>query len=250
MLFSTRSPEVFAMRKRSSLASFLPCLALLVLAIHSPRSSAQDIFVTPVPNAPFSAVVNIEKSYIRKDRPPFELKSFRQIGRDSSGRIHNERRTFSRESNDGTPELERIHLFDPQSRVSTWIDIRKKIFWTTTGDHPPSTEPPTIRFAAPDGNAPPSEFTKDEDLGVRDFDGVSARGLRQTQTVVDENTGKDLVVTDEYWYSQDLRINLVVKHSDPRKGTTTITVSEIKQAAPDPQFFEIPEGYKHVGAEQ
>jgi hypothetical protein len=238
------------MRKPLSLTSF-SCLLLLVAAILTPRTSAQEgIFVTPVPNAPFSAVVNIEKSYVRKDRPPLELRSFRQIGRDSSGRIHNERRTFSRTTNDGTPELERIHLFDPQSRVSTWIDMSKKIFWTTTGDHPPSTEPPTIRFAAPDGNAPPSDFTKDEDLGVRDFDGVSARGIRETQTVVDENTGKDVVITDEYWYSQDLRINLIVKHSDPRKGSTSITVTQIKQTAPDPQFFEIPEGYKHAGAEQ
>jgi hypothetical protein len=237
------------MRWRLSFTS-LSCTLLLVVAILNPHSSAQDIFVTPVSNAPFSAVVNIDKSFIQKDGRILQLKSFRQIGRDSSGRIHNERRILVPASSDQTPEIERIHIFDPQSRVSTWISIRRKIFWTTTGDHPPSTEPPSIRFASPDGNAPPSDFTKDEDLGVQEIDGVSAHGIRETQTVIDENTGKDVVVTDEYWYSQDLRINLIVKHNDPRKGSTTLTVTQIKQVAPDAQFFEIPEGFKQKSVEQ
>jgi hypothetical protein len=237
------------MRRRLSLTS-VSCLFLLVATILIPRTSAQEIFVTPVPNAPFSATVNVERTFLRKDGSALNLKSMHQIGRDSSGRIHNERRILIPASSDQTPDIERIHIFDPQSRVSTWINIRKKIFWTTTGDHPPSTEPPSIRFAAPDGNAPPNEFTKNEDLGIQEFDGVAARGMRQTQTVIDENTGKDVVVTDEYWYSQDLRINLMVKHSDPRKGSTTLTVTQIKQTAPDAQFFEIPEGYNQRGAEQ
>jgi hypothetical protein len=42
---------------------------------------------------------------------------------------------------------------------------------------------------------------------------VPAHGIRQTQTAADENNGKEVVITDEYWYSQDLRINLMIKHS-------------------------------------
>jgi hypothetical protein len=236
------------MRRRLSLTSF-SCFLLLVVAILIPRSSAQEIFVTPVPNAPFSAVVKIDRSFIVQNGSVVNMKSMHEIGRDSSGRIHNERRILIPASSDETPQLERVHLFDPQTRVSTWINIRKKTFWTTTGNHPPSTEPPSIRFASPDGNAPPNEFTKNEDLGVQEIDGVSAHGIREIQTVIDENTGKDVVVTDEYWYYQDLRINLMVKHTDPRKGSTTLTVTQIKQTPPDAQFFEIPEGYKQRGAE-
>lgn len=229
------------MRWRLSLIS-LSCLALLVVAILTPRTSAQEIFVTPVPNAPFSAVVNEERTIVQKDGTVLILKSMREIGRDSSGRIHNERRSFVQ--TDTTPELLHVHLYDPQSRVATEINIPKKTFWTRTMNHPPSTEPPTIRFAAPDGNAPPSEFTKDEDLGVQEFDGVPAHGMRQTQTVVDDTTGKDVVVADEYWYSQDLRINLMAKHFDPRKGSSTMTFTKITQSAPDRSFFEIPQDYK------
>ena len=116
-------------------------------------------------------------------------------------------------------------------------------------NHPPSTEPPTIRFAAPEGNAPPNEFTKQEDLGIHEIAGAGAHGIRETQTVTDENDDKEVVITDEYWYSQDLRINLMIKHSDPRKGTTTMTIAQVTRTEPDPALFEIPEGYTHFGAQ-
>jgi hypothetical protein len=78
---------------------------------------------------------------------------------------------------------------------------------------------------------------------------VPAHGIRQTQTVTDENDGKDVSITDEYWYSLDLRINLMIKHSDPRKGTTTMTVAQVRRTEPNPAFFEVPEGYVHPGAQ-
>jgi len=55
---------------------------------------------------------------------------------------------------------------------------------------------------------------------------------------------KEIVVTDEYWYSNKLRLNLVVKHSDLRTGTVKITVAQITRTEPNPSFFEIPDGYK------
>ena len=73
-------------------------------------------------------------------------------------------------------------------------------------------------------------------------------GFDRTQTVTDENDGKEVVITDEYWYSQDLRINLMIKHSEPRKGMTTMTVAQVTRTEPNPAFFEVPEGYTHPGA--
>jgi hypothetical protein len=58
------------------------------------------------------------------------------------------------------------------------------------------------------------------------------------------------IITDEYWYSDDLRINLIIKHSDPREGTTTMTVSDIARVEPDPSLFEIPDGYEPARAGQ
>ena len=227
----------------------LSCTALLVVAILSPRAFTQGFFLTPIPNAPFSGVVDIERTIVGKDGSVTQFKSTREIARDARGRIHNELRALIPVSSTGTPEVLNIHLYDPQTRISTEIDVRKRTFWTRTLDHPPSTEPPSIRFAAPDGNAPPSEFTKQEDLGIREIAGVPAHGIRETQTVMDENDGKEVVISDEYWYSQDLRINLMIKHSDPRRGMTTMTVAQVTRTEPDPAFFEVPEGYTRPGAQ-
>jgi hypothetical protein len=225
------------------------CIILLVLAIPFSRASAQSFFLTPVPNAPFSGVVTIQRTIVHKDGSVTQLKSTREVARDIRGRIHNELRTLVPISTNDTPTLLNIHLYDPQTRISTEIDVPKRTFWTVTVNHPPSTEPPSIRFAAPDGNTPPNEFTKQEDLGIREIEGVPAHGILETQTVTDENDGKEVVITDEYWYSQDLRINLVVKHSDPRKGTSTLTVAQITRTEPDPTLFEVPEGYTHPGTQ-
>ena len=222
---------------------------LLAVTIPSPRASAQSFFMTPIPNAPFSGIVNLERTIVRKDGSVIQFKSTREVARDSRGRIHNELRALIPVSSTDTPELLNIHLYDPQTRISSEIDVRKRTFWTRTMNHPPSTEPPSIRFAAPDGNAPANEFTKQEDLGIREIEGVPAHGIRQTQTVTDENDGKDVSITDEYWYSLDLRINLMIKHSDPRKGTTTMTVAQVRRTEPNPAFFEVPEGYAHPGAQ-
>ena len=74
-------------------------------------------------------------------------------------------------------------------------------------------------------------------------------GVRETQTMLAENggTGTEIVITDEYWYSEDLRINLIIKHSDPRTGGVTMTVAQVIRTEPDSARFEIPDGYKPTG---
>jgi hypothetical protein len=219
---------------------------LLAVGIGVLGASAQDIFVTPVPNAPFSGVVKVECSWVLRDGSIVNFRNIREIGRDSRGRIHNESRAAVPASSSETPQLLRVHLFDPQTRISTYLDPQKKMFWTQTGNHPPSTEPPTLRFASPPGEGPPNEFAKEEDLGIREMEGVSAHGVRQTQTIPAESsgTGAEIVITDEYWYSADLRINLMIKHSDPRTGSVTMTVTQISRTEPDAVFFDVPEGYR------
>ncbi len=240
------------MRERSSLLA-VSLLFLLASAASVPTASAQDgpdIFVTPVPNAPFSAVVNVERSIVRPDGVVGQFKTIREIGRDSQGRIHNERRAIVPANSTKTPDLIRIHLYDPATRTSAMLYPRKKIYWTTTVNHPPSTVPPNMIYSAPPGSsAPQNEFTREEDLGVRDIEGVSAHGVRELQTVPADD-GKDLVITDEYWYSEDLRINLIVKHSDPRRGSVTLSVSQITRAEPDRAFFEIPNNYRQRQGEE
>ena len=52
------------------------------------------------------------------------------------------------------------------------------------------------------------------------------------------------MLVDEYWYSNDLHMNVMVKHSDPRKGSVTMTLTQASRTDPDPSLYQIPEGYK------
>lgn len=87
-----------------------------------------------------------------------------------------------------------------------------------------------------------------EDLGSAALDGIEVHGYRRTSTLGADSTGtgKPVVVVDEYWYSEELRINLLSKHSDPRTGNLAITVTNLNRTEPDPNLFEIPQGYKVV----
>lgn len=177
----------------------------------------------------------------------------RDIGRDSRGRIRNELRALVPVSDTKTPQIVGIHLYDPQSRISTMLNPQVRTFSTQIVNRPPATVPPALLDASPTGDTlPQNEFTKREDLGIRDVEGLPAHGVRETQTIPAESSGRDkeILITDEYWYSDDLRINLMIKHSDPRKGTVTMTVAQITRTEPEPALFEIPDGYRRVGTGQ
>jgi hypothetical protein len=225
----------------------LSCLLLLLFAN---AGSAQDIYVTPIPGAPFTGVIKVERSFIGPNGSTMVLKTMREIGRDSRGRIHNEMRTLVPVSSTEAPQVVRIHLYDPQTRISTMIFAQQRKFSSMTVNQPPLTIPPGFFDASPTGDSvPASQFTKKEDLGVQDIEGLPAHGVRETQTIAGENGG-EVEVSDEYWYSNDLRINVTIKHTDPRTGAVVMTITQIDRAEPNPAFFEIPEGYKRLGAER
>jgi hypothetical protein len=75
------------------------------------------------------------------------------------------------------------------------------------------------------------------------MEGIPVHGIRQTQTIKD-SAGKSTVETDEYWYSDDLRMNLVARHNEPGGGSLTVTVTQVTRTEPDAALFEIPADYK------
>jgi hypothetical protein len=80
------------------------------------------------------------------------------------------------------------------------------------------------------------------------LEGIEVHGYRRTTTVPGKltGTGRAVVVTDEYWYSEELRLNVLEKHSDARTGDLTVTVTELKLNEPPAELFEVPPGYKVV----
>ena len=80
------------------------------------------------------------------------------------------------------------------------------------------------------------------------MENVEVHGTRKSRTIPAEfsGTGQAIVITDEYWYSADLHLNMLVKHSDPRTGEQTVTVTRVNRGEPDEARFQIPASYKVV----
>jgi molybdate transport system permease protein len=87
-----------------------------------------------------------------------------------------------------------------------------------------------------------------EDLGKQLTSGLETVGTRENTIYNPGVFGNDrkITVSREFWFSPKLGINLISKRSDPRFGTQTFTITNLILSEPDPQLFELPEGYKVV----
>jgi hypothetical protein len=100
---------------------------------------------------------------------------------------------------------------------------------------------PTVAAAAMAGNA---NVTK-EDLGSQIVEGVMATGTRSTTTIEAGAIGnaQPIHVVSEQWYSEDLKVLVKTRHSDPRTGDTTYRLTNIVLAEPAKTLFEVPADY-------
>jgi hypothetical protein len=83
------------------------------------------------------------------------------------------------------------------------------------------------------------------DLGTQAINGVTAQGTRYTRTIPAGAIGneKPIVIVTERWYSPDLQIDVMTKHSDPRNGETVTQLTNIQKAEPDATLFQVPSDY-------
>jgi hypothetical protein len=51
------------------------------------------------------------------------------------------------------------------------------------------------------------------------------------------------VVVSESWYSSDLQIMILIKHSDPRVGDTVYRLTSISRTEPPSSLFQVPPDY-------
>lgn len=91
--------------------------------------------------------------------------------------------------------------------------------------------------------------TRTEDLGTRDFEGVSAEGTRRITTIPANAIGNELPIETVYerWYSKDLGMVVYSKNADPRFGEQTYRLTNIIRAEPDPSLFSVPTEYRRIG---
>jgi hypothetical protein len=207
--------------------------------IHPVAIRISTISVPPITGVPFSATALIENKQSMPDGSIGTTRNVNLIGRDSRGRTHGEMRTRVPESFQGMPPLIEVHLYDPQTRLQTVYEPATHI---ARRQLRPEARPPVNPSDAS------NPLVKVEDLGTNTIENIDVRGTRRTVIIPAQanGTGAPLTVVDEYWYSEDLHVNLLLRHSDPRTGEQTVTLSQIVREEPAQEFFEAPQGYKIV----
>lgn len=209
----------------------------------------EGIFVTPISGQPFSATVTTEVKRELTDGSVWQRTATSLIARNSQGQIHNEAHAFLPVGLERKPSatLVSVHIYDPQTRLNTYLNLNTHIARQRMLDREPSTAPPA-NWAQMDQRFRLSTNVQLEDLGTQTMEGFYVHGYRRTNTYAAQSTGtgRSIVVTDEYWYAEDMRLNLLEKHNDPRKGDFTTTVTQVNRTEPAGELFAVPAGFKIV----
>ncbi|MGO9339817.1 MAG: hypothetical protein ACLPY1_20140 [Terracidiphilus sp.] len=227
--------------------SFL-CAALFaaILLAHPASQTAQDtsptsrvpsvngISIPDTPGAPFSATVVLEFERIWPDGSSEIRRTINLIARDSQGRTHNEVRRLMPQYFHGSPELMSVRLFDPLTRIRTIYEPALHVAREQFVPKKPKT------------TTPPNPSVHIEDLGTTTLNGLQARGTRRTRTITDYEweINEPVKIEDETWYSEELHLDLLTRHSDSRFGVETVGVSDLKRIEPPASMFQVPPGYR------
>jgi hypothetical protein len=85
-----------------------------------------------------------------------------------------------------------------------------------------------------------------ESLGKQMVEGVNADGVREVSTIAAGTIGNDrpFQVSTESWYSAELQMNVMTKHSDPRTGDESFRLTNINRGEPAAYLFQAPTGYQ------
>ena len=84
-----------------------------------------------------------------------------------------------------------------------------------------------------------------EDLGEQIVEGVRATGTRTTTVIPAGAIGNEqpLTTVNEQWFSPELGMLVLTRHSDPRVGETTYRLTNIVRSEPDRSLFQLPSDY-------
>ena len=236
----------------------------------------------PVVGAPYSAeaVTQIVQTLSDGNRIVRENKA--QIIRDGQGRTRREEgfAMFGPLVNGPRNELRNVQISDPATGSVVMLDLqtrtahkmpapprivlRNKIAGVTanTGIHVENTTVEKFEFAVPGPEARggvmfnrmkamsgvPAEKPVVESLGTQFLEGLAVEGTRTTITIPAGQIGNErpINVVSERWFSQDLKVLMMSRQSDPRFGETTYRLTNIERSEPPPHLFEIPADFTIV----
>jgi hypothetical protein len=197
------------------------------------NNSVHALKIPAVPNAPFTALEELETSQALQDGTTVVRQLQAHVARDTQGRTHQESRYFHGPNGGSDSPIKAVVLYDPSTRARTILD--------------PATRTVKTTIIAQRKDRP--SYAAQESLGLSTIEGQSVEGTRYTRQIPAGAFGNDnlLVITEEIWFSPTLQVNILMKQFDPRFGTVTMKLTNIQAGEPAPEMFQLPEGYQVIG---
>jgi len=200
-----------------------------------------------VTGAPFTAQIVSNSTQTLSDGSHIARTVNAAVARDSQGRTYRQQNIGNPESPGATRTV--VFLRDPVAGTSHLVahDTKTAVLYRLPERlHGPREGP---RFPGREHEGRPMHTRDNENsetLGPQLMEGVWAEGTRITRTIPVGAIGNDheLKIVSETWYSKDLQMVMMSRHSDPRTGESTFRVTNIQRAEPDPSLFQVPAGYK------
>jgi len=198
-----------------------------------------------VTGAPYSAVEVRSTQQLLANGNVIQRQQPTNVFRDGQGRIRLE---STRQLPNGQTET-RVTISDPIAGVIHELDPANKIsfdrparFLNEAGANNRGQGRFQGRAA---GNARLEANVKRETLAAQTINGVIATGSRLTRTIPAGTIGNTLAieVVQETWMSDDLKVPVMTKVSDPRTGTTVTQLTNVNRSEPDAALFQVPAGY-------
>ena len=200
----------------------------------------QPSLMQTVTGAPYSGVEVRTTEQVLANGNLIRRQEQSTVYRDSQGRVRIE---STRQRPDGQMET-RVTIADPVAGVIHELDVANK----TSFDRP-------ARFTQADAGTPGrgrgsaafqlDASVKREALTTQSVNGVYASGSRETRTIAAGSIGNSqaIDVVRETWISDELKVPVLTKISDPRSGSTVTQLTNINRSEPDAALFQVPSDY-------
>ena len=210
------------------------------------REVLESIVIPPIPNSPFTATLATEATKYSADGATMTFVNERRIARDQQGRIYEERWLLVPKGGNVKSSMNWIQIADPEQHTLYNCSPQKQV--CELKEYDPASDLAAASLHSRSNRSPRSGdgHTSWEQLGTRNILGMDTVGMRETTTISAGTMGNDQPLTSlsEYWHSEQLGLNLLSVRSSPFFGKQTFTVTELTTSEPDPQLFQLPEGFK------
>jgi hypothetical protein len=223
--------------------------------------SGETAMGSVVPGVPYSGESVVTVKLTLYDGTRIERNVTARFYRDSAGRIRREQTILGLAALNPSSDSEMIvtivdpvagvvYALNPGSRTAHRIPIDRRALGGQPPPPPPPPPAPAGGVTDPAAPPPPPLPPKEESLGTRQIQGLTAIGRRTRQTIPAGRIGNDrpIEITDERWESPDLKVLVLSRHHDPRTGDVEFLLKNVRRAEPPPALFTVPPDYTIVDA--